>query len=51
MSNKAVRSNRIEAEIEKAREESNWKKVIELAEQMKSSRNFSGIYNFAIILF
>ena len=42
MSSKTARSNRLEADIEKAREEANWRKVIELAEQMKSTRNFSG---------
>jgi hypothetical protein len=30
------RSYRIETEIEKGREESNWKKVVDLAEQLKS---------------
>jgi hypothetical protein len=29
------RSYRIETEIEKSREESNWKKVVNLAEQLK----------------
>lgn len=29
------RSYRIEIEIEKSREESNWKKVVDLAEQLK----------------
>jgi hypothetical protein len=30
------RSYRIETEIERSREESNWKRVIDLAEQLKS---------------
>jgi hypothetical protein len=30
------KSCRIEVEIEKSREESNWKRVIDLAEQLKS---------------
>ncbi|XP_054272006.1 tetratricopeptide repeat protein 7B isoform X2 [Macrosteles quadrilineatus] len=36
MAGKGRNSVRIETEIEKSREESNWKKVIELAEQLKS---------------
>lgn len=36
------RSFRIETEIEKSREESNWKKVIDLAEQLKLRSPNSG---------
>lgn len=36
------RSYRIETEIEKSREESNWKKVIDLAEQLKVRSPDSG---------
>ncbi|XP_076056869.1 tetratricopeptide repeat domain 7 isoform X2 [Oratosquilla oratoria] len=42
MSGKSGRGNRIEADIEKSREEANWRKVIELAEQLKT-RNASGV--------
>jgi len=36
------RSFRIETEIEKSREESNWKKVVDLAEQLKLRSPDSG---------
>lgn len=39
-SNKGVR---LETDIEKCREESNWKKVIELSEQLKSKHNSQGL--------
>ena len=41
MSGKVTRGQRLETEIERSREESNWKKVIELAEHLKS-RNQAG---------
>lgn len=37
-----IRGNRLETEIERSREESNWKKVIELAEHLKA-RNQPGL--------
>ncbi|XP_042866730.1 tetratricopeptide repeat protein 7B-like isoform X3 [Penaeus japonicus] len=49
MSSKANRANRLEAEIERSREESNWKKVIELAEHLKS-RNQTGLETLANFL-
>lgn len=42
MSGKVIRGQRLETEIERSREESNWKKVIELAEHLKS-RNQPGL--------
>ena len=45
MSSKTGRGYRLEADIEKSREESNWKKVIELAEHLKS-RNQAGLGEF-----
>ncbi|KAK7066570.1 Tetratricopeptide repeat protein 7B [Halocaridina rubra] len=49
MSGKTGRGNRIEAEIEKSREESNWKKVVELAEHLKA-RNQPGLETLANFL-
>ncbi|XP_047473412.1 tetratricopeptide repeat protein 7B-like [Penaeus chinensis] len=49
MSSKTNRANRLEAEIERSREESNWKKVIELAEHLKS-RNQTGLETLANFL-
>lgn len=49
MSEKKGRNYRIEADIERSREESNWKKVIELAENLKS-RNQSGVETLANFL-
>lgn len=40
---------RIETDIEKSREESNWQKVIELAEQLKEKTPNYGYYFFIII--
>lgn len=37
-------ASRIELEIEKSREESNWLKVIELAEQLKEKSRDYGIF-------
>ncbi|PNF19557.1 hypothetical protein B7P43_G18242, partial [Cryptotermes secundus] len=43
------RSYRLETEIEKSREESNWKRVIDLAEQLKSrAPDFEHLANFLI---
>ena len=36
MSNKTARSGRLQTDLERFREEGNWKKVIELAEQLRS---------------
>ncbi|XP_037776220.1 tetratricopeptide repeat protein 7B-like isoform X5 [Penaeus monodon] len=49
MSSKTNRANRLEAEIERSREESNWRKVIELAEHLKS-RNQTGLETLANFL-
>ncbi|XP_066988567.1 tetratricopeptide repeat protein 7B isoform X10 [Macrobrachium rosenbergii] len=49
MSGKTGRGYRLEADIEKSREESNWKKVIELAEHLKS-RNQAGLETLANFL-
>lgn len=38
MSGKVIRGQRLETEIERSREESNWKKVIELAEVLKDRK-------------
>ncbi|KAB7497983.1 Tetratricopeptide repeat protein 7B [Armadillidium nasatum] len=49
MTSKSGRGNKIEAEIEKCREESNWRRVIELADQLKSSKNFpEALSNFLL---
>ncbi|RZF46936.1 hypothetical protein LSTR_LSTR011767 [Laodelphax striatellus] len=42
MAGKGRNAVRIETEIEKSREESNWKRVIELAEQLKSRNSAKG---------
>ncbi|KAK4294849.1 hypothetical protein Pmani_032558 [Petrolisthes manimaculis] len=44
-----IRGNRLETEIERSREESNWKKVIELAEHLKA-RNQPGLETLANFL-
>ncbi|XP_050738425.1 tetratricopeptide repeat protein 7B-like isoform X1 [Eriocheir sinensis] len=49
MSGKVIRGQRLETEIERSREESNWKKVIELAEHLKS-RNQPGLETLANFL-
>ncbi|XP_071524615.1 tetratricopeptide repeat protein 7B isoform X2 [Panulirus ornatus] len=49
MSGKANRANRLETDIERSREESNWKKVIELAEHLKA-RNQPGLETLANFL-
>lgn len=41
-SNKGVR---LETDIEKCREESNWKKVIELSDQLKQKHNSQGLFS------
>ncbi|RXG69514.1 Tetratricopeptide repeat protein 7B [Armadillidium vulgare] len=49
MTSKSGRGNKVEAEIEKCREESNWRRVIELADQLKSSKNFpEALSNFLL---
>lgn len=42
MAGKGRNAVRIETEIEKSREESNWKRVIELAEQLRSRNAAQG---------
>lgn len=49
MSGKANRANRLETDIERSREESNWKKVIELAEHLKA-RNQPGLGRSEVVL-
>ncbi|KAK8402737.1 hypothetical protein O3P69_000821 [Scylla paramamosain] len=49
MSGKVTRGQRLETEIERSREESNWKKVIELAEHLKA-RNQPGLETLANFL-
>ncbi|XP_069174241.1 tetratricopeptide repeat protein 7B isoform X1 [Procambarus clarkii] len=49
MSGKTNRANRLETDIEKSREESNWKRVIELAEHLKA-RNQPGLETLANFL-
>ncbi|XP_069961157.1 tetratricopeptide repeat protein 7B-like isoform X7 [Cherax quadricarinatus] len=49
MSGKTTRANRLETDIERSREESNWKRVIELAEHLKA-RNQPGLETLANFL-
>lgn len=42
MAGKGRNSMKIETEIEKSREESNWKRVMELAEQLRARNNLQG---------
>lgn len=49
MAGKGRNAVRIETEIEKSREESNWKRVIELAEQLRSRNQAQG--RLTLILF
>ncbi|XP_045133542.1 tetratricopeptide repeat protein 7B-like isoform X2 [Portunus trituberculatus] len=49
MSGKVTRGQRLETEIERSREESNWRKVIELAEHLKA-RNQAGLETLANFL-
>lgn len=46
MTSKGRNAVRMENEIEKSREESNWKRVIELAEQLKTRNSAQGSYYF-----
>lgn len=52
MTTRAARNNtvRIETDIEKSREESNWTKVIELAEQLKEKSPHLGYHLILLIL-
>ena len=51
MTSKKGQSWRIEADIDKSREEGNWKKVIDLTEQLKTLCPSNGKHpNFAICL-
>lgn len=43
MTTKSNKGVRLEIDIEKCREESNWKKVIELSDQLKWKHNTQGI--------
>ena len=49
MTTKAARGKLLEADIEKSREESNWKRVIELADQLKT-RHAPGFGNKIIFI-
>lgn len=42
MAGKGRNNVRLETEIEKSREESNWKRAIELAEQLKNKNTTQG---------
>lgn len=50
MTNRSNKGVRLETDIEKCREESNWKKVIELSEQLRAKNNNQGNFNENIIL-
>lgn len=51
MAGKGRNAVRIETEIEKSREESNWKRVIELADQLKSKNAAQGKLGLMVLPF
>ena len=51
MTSKKGQTWRIEADIDKNREEANWKKVIDLADQLKTQCPSNGAFKFQFFFF